>query len=670
MHAIKDYWDMVRILDDYPQIKQAFNFSPSLLEQIQDYALHDAKDEAYILSEKDPLKFTDDERVRALKIFFLANTERMIRRYPRYAELHDKLIASSTGSMRDTPQANFNEQDFRDLQVWWNLAWIGEYSRFDPPFKMFLDKQRNFTEEEKYLLLRSQVDIIRKIIPHHVAASKRGQVEMAVSPYFHPILPLLSDTDVALKANKRASLPHIRFKQPEDASRQIETAIAYAKQLFGRIPRGMWPSEGSVSDAALRIIAENNVRWVGTDETILRNTLAVGSPGLDDKFLERYFAYNYLSGKQKLKIFFRDHGLSDLIGFSYSRRGPDEAAQDFVNRLLSIRGSLANAYGDKVFQFAVVPIIMDGENAWEFYQSDGKDFLRTLYYLMSNDSRLKTVLPSEVKVMNANFLKHVEPGSWIDGNFNIWIGDTEENQAWEMLYQTRVAFDKYVAGKDRNARDEAYRELMIAEGSDWFWWYGSKHQSPEKQEFDQLFRYHIRRVYSFLGVPVPAAAEQPISRSFSEPTSKQPTRRITPRFDAPEGEAQWEGAGFVEHGITHGAMQKTGVALKRISYGNDEKNIYLKIDTTNEVSAESVIIELVSPDSVTIEIGDKICLRREGRVTGKLPSIRYLVGDTIWLAIGIYNLKSDEAAFTVSVRDGKEVLDCVPEQGTIGFKLI
>jgi len=523
MHGIKDYWDMVRILDDFPEIKQTFNFAPSLLEQLQDYLYHGTTDEAYNLSLKNPETFTPEDKFLALKTFFLANSERMIKRYSRYSELLEKRGKSDDDIGKKSQ--NFSTQDFRDLQVWWNLSWIGEYSRFDPPFKYYLDKQRNFSEEEKLNLLKAQLGILQRIIPHHLKASKRKQIEISVSPYYHPILPLLCDSNTGKEANESTGLPANRYRHPEDAGEQVKSGLEYAEKIFGFRAKGMWPSEGSVSDDALNIMIENNVTWTATDELILQKSLLKAGKKFGAEFLEKYFAYNFTSGTGSIKMFFRDHSLSDLIGFVYSKWSPDDAAGNFMARLLKIRDSIINRLGENALNYAVVPIILDGENAWEFYQSDGKDFLRTLYYKLSNEPRIQTVIPSAVEVKPENNLRHIVPGSWINGDFKIWIGHPEDNKAWDLLYRVRNDFERlskeksasvkamaHLRAEARHFSAQAHREIMIAEGSDWCWWYGDENKSPQADQFDEIFRYHLKQVYIMLGESSPAELDEPIKR--------------------------------------------------------------------------------------------------------------------------------------------------------------
>jgi alpha-amylase/alpha-mannosidase (GH57 family) len=670
MHGIKDYWDMVRILDDYPGIKQAFNFTPSLLVQIEDYLGNKTTDLAYNLSSKNPELFTDQEKIDALKTFFLANSERMVKRYPRYAELLEKRGIITNDSDLESTIQKFNSQDFRDLQVWWNLSWVGEYSRFGPPFKYYLDKQRDFSEEEKNKLLKAHVEILEKIIPHHVRAMKRRQIEVSFSPFYHPILPLLCDTAAGMEANKRTKLPGTRFRHPEDANYQVKAALEYGEKIFGIRSQAMWPSEGSVSTDVLKILVKNKITWTATDEMILQKTLVKSGKSLRSDFIEKYFAYNFKTGKNSVKLFFRDHDLSDLIGFVYSQWSPDNAAKDFISRLHKIRESIISHLGKESLEYAVVPIILDGENAWEFYQTDGKDFLRTLYFLLSNDPQIETVLPSDVKVKPCNSLKSIEPGSWINGNFDIWIGHEEDNRAWDLLYHARKTFEKTSKKLSASTREKAYREILIAEGSDWFWWYGDKHKSPQANEFDELFRYHLKQVYITLGAKPLAELDEPIKRKVEHISYRQPTQVISPKFDHGGIDRQWNNAGFMEHEVS--SMQKTGMLIKRILFGNDRGHLYLRIDTSQKLSTEKIVVEFFSPNRMTLELKNRSWkLGAENLCDGKEMNFaaNFKIGESIQIALSYEEIRSSEMSLGVSIYDGDNLLDSLPQKGVVNFKL-
>ncbi|MCL4538548.1 MAG: glycoside hydrolase family 57 protein [Bacteroidetes bacterium] len=669
MHGIKDYWDMVRILDDYPGIKQTFNFAPSLLEQIDDYLAGNATDAAYNLSAKDPALFSDSDRIKALKTFFLAEPDRMIGRYRRYAELFAK-----RGNIRDDKEIyavkeRFSIQDYRDLQVWWNLAWVGEYSRFDPPFKRYLDKEREFTEDEKHRLLSAQLDIMARIIPHHIEAAGRKQIEVAVSPFYHPILPLLCDSRAGAAANPHAKLPVSTFKHPEDAEEQIGSALRYAGKVFGFRPAGMWPSEGSVSDAAMKLFSRHKVAWVATDEAILHKSLVKSGRSPSANFLEKYFGYTYSGGSKPVVMFFRDHALSDKIGFVYSHWSPDDAARDFTASLLRIRESIIGTYGEKALDYAVVPVILDGENAWEFYQSDGKDFLRTLYHLLENEPRLRTVLPSETRVRKENSLRHIEPGSWINGNFDIWIGQPEDNKAWDLLYGARKSYARHSAGLSGKQQAHALKEIMICEGSDWCWWYGDEHKSAQAAEFDNLFRYHLKQVYVAMGIESPPSLDEPIKRKVEHLSYRQAAGIISPRIGKFFDQHGWQKAGYVEQEQATGAMQKTGQLIKRVLFGNDKEALYLVIETAKPLSSENVHVDFYSPVRISLGIGNDASLRCERAGEEVRLSLHCSRGDVLQIRIGITEIHSDEATFTVSMFDGDTQLDSLPHQGLAKFKL-
>ncbi len=669
MHAVKDYWDMVRILDDYPRIKQTFNFAPSLIEQINEYVDHGATDAALALSRKDPAAFTEQEKISAVNTFFMANTDRMIKRYSRYDQLLEKRGAGATERDIYAAAGRFTTQEFRDLQVWWNLAWVGEYSRFDPPFKHYLEKKKDFTEEEKQSLLDAHLEIMARIFPSHIEAARRKQIAISVSPFYHPILPLLCDSNIATRANPKATLPTRRYRRPEDAEYQVNSALEYGKKTFGVRPKGMWPSEGSVSDEALKILIKNGVAWTATDEAILHKTLAAAGKPVSNDFLEKYFPYDFVGDNGRIRIFFRDHGLSDLIGFVYSRWSPDDAAHNMISRLLKIRDAIITRYGDEGLEHAVVPIILDGENAWEFYQSDGKDFLRTLYYLLSGEDRLETVLPAGMETKPRNVIRHIEPGSWINSNFDIWIGQQEDNKAWDLLYDAREAFGRKSKNLPAKKMKEAYRQILIAEGSDWCWWYGDEHKSAQAGEFDKLFRYNLKEFYIKLGAVSPPGLDIPIKRKSEQLNYRQPLRTISPRFDRAR-ENDWENAGFVEHTEETGAMQKTGLQIKRVYFGSDKEKLYLRIDTTQPLSTERIVVEFFAPERISLQIGDGLVLRYESNGAARKISAEYRIGgETVLISIGGGYPRTDEAAFTLSIYRGNELVDSMPRQGIVRFRM-
>jgi len=335
LHGTKDYYDMVAILDDFPEIKQTFNLVPSLLEQIEEYGRGEAVDDHLELSQKDADLLNDSEKNTILAEFFKSNYETMIAPNKRYAQLY---------SQKSAGIGNFTDQDWLDLQVWSNLAWIDPMFYSEKEINDLRNKQENFNESDKSKLLKFQQQVLGKIIPKYKEVAQRGQIELSASPYFHPILPLLYDTDIARQSVSQISLPDNRFAYPEDAVTQIQMAIDYFKSKFGKAPKGMWPSEGSVSEQIIPLLVDAGIEWIATDEEILAMSLGRGIRGRGDDSLinsgELYSPYRLNVKDKQINIFFRDHAISDLIGFVYSRIDPAEAASDFITKLEAIDKNL------------------------------------------------------------------------------------------------------------------------------------------------------------------------------------------------------------------------------------------------------------------------------------------------------------------------------------------
>ncbi|MFH1025742.1 MAG: glycoside hydrolase family 57 protein, partial [Nitrospirota bacterium] len=353
LHGTKDYLDMAEILLDFPDIKQTFNFTPSLLEQIIDYAEHQAGDRYLELSLKKASELNIEDRTFILENFFLANWEHMIKPFPRYFELLMKRGSHLIRSELKRMTQYFSVSDFRDLQVLFNLCWIDPMFRKKDPFlSMLVDKGRDFTEEDKVLLLEKQLDLLKKIIPCYKEMVTEDRIELSVSPFYHPILPLLCDTNAAKIALPDVRLPQKRFSHPEDAQRQIRMGIEYFEKVFGYRPVGMWPSEGSVSEEVLRLVSREGIRWIGTDEDIL--SLSLGRPLRDSSrnVVDPRSLYSpHLF--EDVSIVFRDHSLSDLIGFEYAKWDPGKAAEDLLAKLIRIWRSVPK---DKPY---LVSIILD-----------------------------------------------------------------------------------------------------------------------------------------------------------------------------------------------------------------------------------------------------------------------------------------------------------------------
>ncbi|HEX3703755.1 MAG TPA: glycoside hydrolase family 57 protein, partial [Vicinamibacterales bacterium] len=442
LHALKDYYGMVALLREFPGIRATFNLVPSLLVQLEAFAEDRARGRSLELGLKPAADLTEGDIAFVLQHFFHAHREHLIDPYPRYAELLARRGgAMPTPSAQRAAAARFTVDDLRDLQVWHKLAWIDpSYLDGDARVQALVAKGHHFSEEDKAVLRAVELEILNKVIPEYRDAAARGQIELSTSPFYHPILPLLCDTDVYLRTHPQSQMPRQRFQHPEDAAEQIARAAACHERLFGHRPAGLWPSEGSVSEAMVSIVAAAGFQWMATDEQILAQTLGVelsrdGSGQLNEP--EHVYApYRVQSGGSSVACVFRDHGLSDRIAFNYASWAPDAAAADFVGRLVEAGRRFATRTGGEE---AVIPIILDGENAWEHFAGGGRPFLRALYDRLSHTPELRTVTMAEAVRGASRALTNIFPGSWIDANFYIWIGHGDDQRAWTQLAEARDA---------------------------------------------------------------------------------------------------------------------------------------------------------------------------------------------------------------------------------------
>jgi len=584
LHAVKDYYDMAVIVDETPGARVVFNLVPSLLEQLADYAAGAAIDPYLVRGKMAPEDMAEEDRLFVVENFFSANRQRMIEPYRRYLEL---LMMDGYGraEKRAGRLRGFRDQDILDLQVWFFLSWTGEAARRrHPELKELIFKGKNFTSDDKALLFAKQREILKEIIPLYRRLHEEGKAELAVSPYFHPILPLLCDMNSARTAIPRINLPSARFRHPEDASSQVLSGIACFEKLFGFTPVGMWPSEGAVSDEALAIIAASGIKWVASDEGILVHSISGGlGPGRE----ALYQPYFFNGDGTELRLFFRDHALSDLIGFTYSQWDPVRAVHDFIGRLTDIR---QYAPGSRV-----VPVILDGENAWEYYPDNGHGFLSLLYTGIAETPGLELTTFSELlaKVPARQALHHVHPGSWINADYGVWVGHPEENLAWDMIERTREAAVRHnplvaallsgrgdPGGSDETAL-EVCKSIYAAEGSDWFWWYGDDHFSPHNDRFDLLFRRRLMHVYNLLGLEVPRELFETIKKESPAGFVREPADLINPVINGLVTDYfEWLAAGLYDLTRQSSAMHPSENLLQSFFYGFDRKALFFRIDGT------------------------------------------------------------------------------------------
>jgi alpha-amylase/alpha-mannosidase (GH57 family) len=688
MHGIKDYYDMPALLNDFPDIHQTFNLVPSLLKQIQDYVENNVTDKFLDLALKPADDLTHDDKIFLLRNSFMANWDTMIKPYPGYWQLLDRRGTSVSPTDLQNATRYFTTQDYLDLQVWFNLTWFDPlFKQTDPFLKELIQKGAEFTENEKVLLIKKQREIMALIIPGYRRLSELGRIELTTTPFYHPILPLLYDTDLAKVASPDIRLPSARFSHPEDAKAQIDRALQYHQKLFGSSPAGMWPAEGSVAEDILPLIAGAGITWIGTDEGVLARSLGIhierdfgGVMKNPDVLYKPYLAGK---GEKRVSVVFRDHTLSDLLGFVYSKWDYKNAVHDLIARLHRVRKSVVGAPH-------LVSIILDGENAWEYYQNDGRDFFLYLYERLSGEPGLRSVTVGEyLKEHPAQArIERLHAGSWINANFRIWIGHEEDNRAWDLLSQTRDALTEYASRNgDQENIAKAWEEIYIAEGSDWCWWYGDDHFSENDEEFDLLFRTHLMNVYHMIGQDVPDELQISILREDRQarPTVEL-TAFITPTIDGQvTNYFEWLSAGFYDVSQGGETMHRGTSIILHIYYGFDLKNMFVRLDPSQSLRDEKVsdlafFINFLSPKGMHVEIRvvpqerrvSAVLFRGENSLRKQLAVIHTVAANEILelaLPFDLLGVKpNDDIQMFVTVERSGSEIEKWPFRGYIQFK--
>jgi len=580
LHALKDYYGMVKLLDEFPNVHQNFNLVPSLITQIQDYVAGTAHDPFLDVAAKSAKDLTPDERRFALQYLFQANPVNMIGRYPRYRELWERFRIS--GESPDRAEKYFQPQDFTDLQVLSQIAWLDEFFLQDPEIAALIQKARNYSLDDQRFVITRESELLAKVLPAHAEAARRGAIEISTSAFYHPILPLVCDTNQGAVSTPGLPLPQNRFRHPEDAREQLQRGLDLHEKVFGIRPKGVWPSEGSVSEEVLSIAHSLGVKWMATDEGVLGRGIGANfsrdvEGGLPREAAENlYTIHRYEKGQTEMDLVFRDHTISDLVGFVYSGMPPQDAANHLIYNIRQAAQPVLDRGQD-----AVVSIILDGENAWEYYPRSGREFLRRFYDALQRDPSVEAVAISEAISRHKNFanLTSLVPGSWINANFNVWIGAPEDNRSWDYLYHAREFYSQSAAHASEAQRKLAFEEILIAEGSDWNWWYGPEHHSANDREFDELYRKHLSNVYQALGSRPPDYLAQPIIGGMARPSFVPQTAYIHPHITGDTVRYfEWMGAAIYAADRRAGAMHGKQFLMDSVYAGIDESNVYGRLD--------------------------------------------------------------------------------------------
>src|ERR1700681_3253244 len=592
LHGLKDYWGMVQVLAEAPQFHATFNVVPSLGMQLEEYASGKFDEPWFTLAFKPTEDLTREDKTEILARAFQLNHERLMSRWPRFVELFEWSRPASGAQARLT----FTSRDWRDLQVLSQLAWMDEvWLEKDDVVSGLASKGKDFTERDKTALKAKQLELLSFVLPAYREAAQRGQIEISTTPFYHPILPLVCDSDIARVANPGTPLPRRAYRQPDDAREQLRRAREYHERVFGSKPVGLWPSEGSVSDQALALAMEEGFQWFGTDEGVLGRTLNVGffrdTSGLPANAERLYKPYAVQIAGKSISGLFRDHHLSDLIGFVYSRMDSKAAAADLHGRLRHLGERVQSA------QPLTIGIFLDGENAWEYYPGNGREFLREFYGRIASDQDFRALTASEsiAAAGDVPVTPGIFPASWINANFDVWIGHSEDVAAWELLWDARETYAKAVeleregraGAPTATALSTAYESILAAEGSDWCWWFGPEHSTANDAEFDALFRKHLTGVYLALGRVPPAELAKPIKRKPEHALELAPTGFVNVRVDGRDSSYfEWLGAGLYSPERRGGSMHGRIFYLHELRYGFEEERFCVRVDLFPEVLAD------------------------------------------------------------------------------------
>jgi alpha-amylase/alpha-mannosidase (GH57 family) len=535
LHAIKDYTDMAYHLERHPKIRAVVNFVPVLLDQIEDYADQFATGNLRdpllrLLVHEDSCDLTPRQRQLALNACFRSNHTKMIAPYPAYKRLWE--LYTKVEPDGEVAMSYLSGQYVADLLTWYHLAWCGESVRRESALVAgLMSKAEAFTYQDRKNLLDLIGELVSGIIPRYRKLAESGQIEISSTPHYHPLAPLLIDFASAKEAMPDAPLPESPNypKGRQRVTAHIRRAKSSHEKRFGSEPRGMWPAEGSISTEAVEVFASEKLKWIASGEGVLANSLIAASMPVEDRSQYLYRPYRLEKGADGLECFFRNDQLSDLIGFEYSRWHGKDAATNFVDQVDEIARSAPEG------ETPIVSVILDGENAWEYYPYNGYYFLDELYSELELHANIRTNTYSRyLKSRNSrtnpakvHTLPGIVAGSWVYGDFSTWIGSSEKNRAWDMLCVAKRSFDMVVASDrlTQAEQDAAERQLCSCESSDWFWWFGDYNPSNSVESFDRLFRHDLRELYNLLKLTPPAVLDEPISQGGGTPEAGGAMRR-------------------------------------------------------------------------------------------------------------------------------------------------
>lgn len=563
LHAVKDYLDMILILEKHPHIKLNINVVPTLIDAIIDYTENGLNDIHSSLTTTPVEQLSGEEKEYILNNFLNGEYENMIFSQPTYRKLFKKKSSHKNIGVDD-----FSNQEYSDLMALFNLAWIdpSHVDRF-PELKPLIAKERGYSLKDRIKIIDIHREIISQIIPTYRKYIQAGRIELTTSPYYHSILPILHDEDIIYETTSTLdNLPAV-IDFEEDACRQIEMAINKIVNVFGVKPRAIWPSELCLSTKVLDLLIDMGIEWTISDESILSKTINQEfvrdfRGNLEDPY-HLLKIYQYKKKKNKINIIFRDSSIPSLINFEYGSMDSKVAAEDLYNKIKIIQSKLLIS-PDKNH---LLTIALDGENCWERYKNDGADFLNRFYSLITKDSSLETVKISDYMDKNdaRKTIDGISSGSWTTKDFSFWIGEPTKNLAWDYLIKTRQDIMELNRNNPQGNFEQALHEIYIAEGSDWFWWYGEPNNSGQDNVFDFLFREHLKNAYKYMNVAPPEFLDNSVIGTMNDTGSEQII-------------GVQEDVVFVNSiNLIDGPVYKDTKLFDRIDYGYSNDNFFLRL---------------------------------------------------------------------------------------------
>ena len=683
LHATKGYLDMIWLVDQFPEFRCTFNLTPVLVKQIEQLASGEVSDVWFDLATTPANALRPEQKCALLEHYFKANWDNMVKPYPRYWSLLQKRGANAAQIGFDRIAGNFSEQEYRDLQVWFHLTWFGYAGeRLYPEIAELKQKGRDYTEEDKKTLFQQQQDVLKNVLSFYKTLNQRGQIEISTTPFYHPILPLVYNTDFARRCMPRSQLPPT-FSHPEDVRAQLALARDHHARVFGTPPHGVWPSEGSVCAELIPVLEELGFQWLATDEEILWRSLATLQADRPPPHEHLFQGFRAQFGSAGVSVAFRERALSDFIGFTAARNEPERAAEFFVGQIEQIARS---APGDN----PLCAVVLDGENAWEHFPDGGEKFLRELYRRLSTSASMKTTTFHDyfMRQPPVTIIHTLNTGSWINADFHIWIGHPEDNRGWELLGRTRDFLQRKADRKEITASQhrKAMEEIYAAEGSDWFWWYGDDFVTDNDLLFDELFRTHLQNVYRIAGTPVPEVLQVPIARSEAAALeTRPPTSLVTPTIDGKiTSYYEWLGAGSYTGGRSRVAMYRGERLVDSVHFGCDLTHFYLRVDLRGrrKLPADAVLrVTFIRPrqhkllltnlkkEQPTTELWDSQAEAAPKKIG---PIEKVCFEDILELAISLSTLgwaKLEQASFFVQLQEGEVEVERIPEFGTLTFQV-